>query len=550
MRRNSKKVISILVVIIILCVVLAGVFLYFTTDMFKSNKQLFLKYLAQNIEVAEQYLEDPNKEEMDTLKSSPYTVDSTINFNLESEDSEIADQTTPPRNFSIAYTKSADPQKDTDYSEAKIKYLTKELFSVQYVRDGDIHVVNGYNSINESNIFNVYLGIENNNLKQLAQKLGIEDTTNIPNKIQSISLSDLLSLTDIEKEYIQNALLNVVNNQISDTNFYNKKGVTIEIESKQVNTNLYGITLSSTEYKNFVITLLNEVSQDDEILNVILNKIMMLDSETEITIATLRKQIQNYIMQISAEEFEDGIKLEVYESNGKIVRLNIEKNSTDYYIIDYERGDNAIRTIVTMNYTYDATTNEGNDESNTNVTFTEDGYQIIEGSSLGQGTTTEQENSTYTITRLEFAKQITGNQKNAIAIATIETNNNTVTLSIQNKTDKSTTQDGYTNNITVKINSSDTTFFTININSNIESASSVSVPTLTQSNYAVLNNRTQENIVQLLSAIGVQLTNIYEQQIEVVKQVQEQEDAQNSGLTQINTDMLEMNTITDRDVIN
>jgi hypothetical protein len=516
------------------------------TDIFKSDEELFFKYLSQNIEDMEQYLEDPNKIAMDTLKSSPYTVKSNISFNLESADSQIAEQTTPPRNFSVAYTKNADPQNDADYSETKLKYLTKDIFSVQYVRNGDVHVVNAYNNISESNIFNVYLGIENNNLKQLAQKLGVQDVSNIPNKIENISLNELLSLTDEEKAYIQTLLISVVNNQISKDKFYHSKGETIEIESKQVKANLYGITLTNVEYKNFIVALLNEIEQNDNILNAILNKIYLVNSETDITISTIKKQIQNYITQLNAKEFNDGIKIQVYESEGKIVRTQIQKNSTEYYIIDNERANNSIRTIIYMNYTY------GEKElTGTQNDIDEDEYQVIEGSALESGVVEDNTSSVYTIKKLEFAKQSSEGKNYIVAIATCDINDKTTTISIQNKTEQdSTNKNEFTNNIVIKINESDTTVFTITSDSNIASSSSVYVPTLEQGNYAVLNNLTKEYITQqLLPALLIQVPIVYNQQVEYVKEVQEQEDAQNSSLTQIDPGMLEMNTITNRDNI-
>lgn len=171
MGKNKKKTLMITgAITVILVVIVVGIILFLTTDFLRSDQELFMKYFAQNMEILEQYLQDPNKNATQGLKSAPYTVNSNVTFDLVSSDPEIANQTTPPRNFSIAYTKNADPENNKDTSEAKIKYLTKELFTGQYVHDGDLHVVNGINAINSAPVFNVYLGIENNNLKQLARK--------------------------------------------------------------------------------------------------------------------------------------------------------------------------------------------------------------------------------------------------------------------------------------------------------------------------------------------------------------------------------------------
>lgn len=326
---KKKKVIIIvsIVIVIVVCIAIVGVILFTKTELFKTKQEMFAKYLGQNVEIIEQYMQDFNKTKMEQLKSSPYTVNSNIKLDLESSDPEIANQTTPPRNFNISYNKNADPQNNRDYSEVKIKYLTKELFTGQYAHDGDLHMVNGINNITSSPIFNIYLGIENNNLKQLARKLGIQDVSNIPNKIESISLQDLISFNEQEKSYMQNLMLRIISSQVSKDKYYYKKNVNIEVYEKQVTTNVYGISLTNEEYKNLVVATLNEIVQDDIVLNVILQKVEMLKLQANITTNDIQKFIKNEIEKINENGFKDGIKIELYEANGKLVRTRNRNNT-------------------------------------------------------------------------------------------------------------------------------------------------------------------------------------------------------------------------------
>lgn len=170
-RKKKIIIITSVIIVIVICIAIAALILVTKTELFRTKDEMFAKYFGQNIEIVEQYLQDSNKSMVEQVKSAPYIVNSNISFDLESSNPEIANQTTPPRNFSISYTKNADPENSRDYSEAKIKYLTKELFVAQYAHDGDLYMVNGINSITSQPIFNIYLGIENNNLKQLARKI-------------------------------------------------------------------------------------------------------------------------------------------------------------------------------------------------------------------------------------------------------------------------------------------------------------------------------------------------------------------------------------------
>lgn len=541
MGKNKKKTLIITgSITVILLVIVMGLVLYLTTDFLRSDQELFFKYFAGNLEVLDQYLQDPNASTMQALKSAPYTVNSDINFDLVSSNPEIANQTTPPRNFSIAYTKNADPENNKDTSEAKIKYLTKELFKAQYVHDSDLHVVNGTNAITSAPVFNVFLGIENNNLKQLAKKMGIEDVSKIPNRLEKVSITDLLTLSEEQKEGLQELFVKVANTQISKDKYYHNRGVEIEIDTKQVNANCYGVTLNQEEYKNVIIALLNEISQNEAMISLLLQKIMLIDSQTDITAENLKQEIQNQVEQLRTVQFASGITIEVYEANGKIVRTTISKNGVENYTFDYERGKDSIRTLISFNYQFEV--GGSTPEETPGVTFTEDGYQVIEGSAVERPAPEPEPPTVITIKSIEIAKQVSGNQNNIIAIVGGEVGDSRVKISIQNKTEPNTLQEGMNHNIIINISDSDITYFTIRANSNTKPVTSVALQELNQSNYAVFNNRTPQNIAQLISSIKAQLKKIYEQQMQVAKETQAQEDA--NGLTQIDPNAVESNTIT------
>lgn len=542
MGKNKKKTLIIVgSITMILMVIAIGLVVYLTTDFLKSDQELFFKYFAENIEVLEQYLQDPNAETVRALKSAPYTVNSDISFDLVSSNPEIANQTTPPRNFSIAYTKNADPENNKDTSEAKIKYLTKELFKAQYVHDGDLHVVNGTNAITSAPVFNIFLGIENNNLKQLAKKLGIEDVSKIPNRLEGTSIIELLMLSQEQKEKIQELLVKVANTQISKDKYYHNRGVEIEIDTKQINANCYGVTLNQEEYKNVMIAILNEIAQNETVINLLLQKIMLIDSQTDITTETIKQAIQNRVEQLRTAEFASGITIEVYEANGKIVRTKIAKNDIEKYVFDYERGKDSIRTMVSLQYQFEVG-GSNPEEVTPGVTFTEDGYQVIEGSGLERPTPEPEPPTIITIKSIEIAKQVSGNQNNVIAIIGCEIGESRIKISLQNKTEPNSMQGGMNHNIIAIISDSDVTYFKTSINANTKPAESVALQELNQNNYAVFNNRTPENIAQLINSIKVQLKKIYEQQMQVAKETQAQEDA--NGLTQIDPNAVETNTIT------
>ena len=370
--------------------------------------------------------------------------------------------------------------------------------------------------------------------------MGIEDVSKIPNRLEKVSITDLLTLSEEQKEGLQELFVKVANTQISKDKYYHNRGVEIEIDTKQVNANCYGVTLNQEEYKNVIIALLNEISQNEAMISLLLQKIMLIDSQTDITAENLKQEIQNQVEQLRTVQFASGITIEVYEANGKIVRTTISKNGVENYTFDYERGKDSIRTLISFNYQFEV--GGSTPEETPGVTFTEDGYQVIEGSAVERPAPEPEPPTVITIKSIEIAKQVSGNQNNIIAIVGGEVGDSRVKISIQNKTEPNTLQEGMNHNIIINISDSDITYFTIRANSNTKPVTSVALQELNQSNYAVFNNRTPQNIAQLISSIKAQLKKIYEQQMQVAKETQAQEDA--NGLTQIDPNAVETNTIT------
>lgn len=144
--------------------------------------------------------------------------------------------------------------------------------------------------------------------------------SNIPDRIDSISLTNLLSLDEQEKAYIQNLLLKIINSQISKDKYYYNKNINIETYGRKLATNVYGIALTNEEYKNLIVAILNEISQDEAVLNLILQKIKMFNSQNNIKTSDIQRFIQDEIEEINTNIFGNGIKIEFYEANGKLVR--------------------------------------------------------------------------------------------------------------------------------------------------------------------------------------------------------------------------------------
>ena len=76
---KKYKIIMIILSIIIVSAIIAGIVLYFTTDIFKSNESLFQRYFAQDIELVNKFIDvSPETEYRKTLENNNFDENTLI----------------------------------------------------------------------------------------------------------------------------------------------------------------------------------------------------------------------------------------------------------------------------------------------------------------------------------------------------------------------------------------------------------------------------------------------------------------------------------------
>lgn len=518
MEKSKKKVIIIAVIIAILVILIAtGVIVYFSTDLFKSNQELFFKYLVKNGEMISTYTENPNKDTINSIKSSKYTEKGEITFDLVSSDTQIANRTIPARNFSIEYDKQADAQAKKDSMQATLKFLNNDLFKLKYAHNNDLY------ALASDEVINKYLTFDNKNVKELVKKYGIEDVTDVPNKLPIDNFEQLFTITNEDEKYLIDTYLNVIKNEISKEEYYAKKDVKIAMEDKEIQANCYGISIEKEQVKNIAIRILEQLQQDYKTLDLIIEKIKIISPETQITVSSLIEEISKIIPEIENNDNIQGMRLEVYESEGKLVRTVIETESEDKIIIDYKLADNgAIKILISTEYNYANQNsiinpnNSSNMESNNNN----------ETMSTTTANRIPNNNAKFRLKNIEIAKQDNDN----VMIFTFEVNDKVCKLTLMNK-EAVEGQSNINTNKTIIISDSDTTYFTIKINSVLASANEVTIEELTEQNSATINKYNPEDATKLMNAIAKRLQQLYAQKMQIVNTVQQEENANANNST-------------------
>ena len=453
---KKKKILLIIIPIVIVLIIAAIIaVLYFTTDLFKSNEELFWKYFAQNQDVFDVIKNDKQAEQSQFKTNNSYTSDGNLSL-------VIAQGENSSKQLNVVTTARHDITTNRTYADATLKNGDIDLFKASYINSGDIYAV----SCDE--IFQGYVGTENSGLTQLAANFGIE---NFPDSINVNEYTNLLDVTDEEWAHISETYLPVIMNVISKES-YTKSSEEIQVNGQTYNANVYGIQITGENLKQLIINALTTLRGDTQTLVMLSNKLSTLGLGIEYTdTSNLALKIDELIDNMQNVTIGDNLYINVYENNGEVIRTEINLENTINLVYDRTSSSSSltIDLIGTMteqeiidesidntnitdanNMSGDVTTYNANNETdntatNENVVDNEDTIVSMEN--------TESMNTT-------VEENVNGNS--ALEGNSIAGENNGITDSSDEVIDLSTTQDTSVSSTRIVITKSNTDNLTTN----------------------------------------------------------------------------------------
>lgn len=338
-KKRNTIIITVLGLAVILIAILV-ILLYNNTDMLKSNKTLFIKYVGKNIENINEIKDVFKQTEFDNLlQTNPYSEKMDIKVNYTKNIGTTAENTDNVINKLNLEIESQKDEKN-NYQHQDIKLLKEEnpAISIETIMQDNTY------GIRFSDLFKQYILVENKDLKELAKKIGYTDEQieNIPNNIENYhDILNGINFSKEELETLQNKYVSILNNKFANNQFEKQKNQNITINGKNIKTNIYILKMTKEQLNNIYIEILKNLKEDEVILKKIENIQKEID-KTKIIFQEnidIKQNIINKIEKIIEEITKNNIgneetKIIVYESEGKTVRTTIE--GVDYeFIYDY-----------------------------------------------------------------------------------------------------------------------------------------------------------------------------------------------------------------------
>ena len=330
MMTRKKRITLIIVIVVLVLLIIGGIFtfLYLNTDMFKSNQTLFVKYLGKNSENIQDLQNIINKTEYDELlKTNPYNVTSEIKVNY----TQNVGTTEENNNNSINQLKmtiEGQTDNNNNYDYRNIKLLKNDE---QVMQNEILHTSNNY-GIKFTDLFNQYVVVKNENIKDLLKRIGYTDEQIefVPNSIDfSDNIIEEIKFSNEDIESLINKYTSIITQNIGETSFQRQKNQVVEINGKNYLANAYSLVLTKEQLNNVYINILENLKEDE----VILSKIDKLQNKiNQLTLGENNQDLKN--------EFTQKIDLTI----GRIRQTNIGTEETK--IIVYENSGKTISTSI------------------------------------------------------------------------------------------------------------------------------------------------------------------------------------------------------------
>lgn len=327
--KNTK--LKVLIILVILLIILFGI-LCAVTDIFRSPKTLFYKYLINgNIKnITDKNYDDFLAEIQD---QSSYEISG--NMNIKAESNANVNQ------FNMDYNILTDENKNK-YINLKENSNDENSLNIELVQNNTVF------GIKEKNIYDKYVSIDLSKAKETLEKMNL-DSSEIGDAINYEKYL-LYYISKEDRETIIDTYKNVIYKNIPDKKYSVEKNVNIDVNGNTYKCKAYKLKLTNEEYNNICTKLLEELKNDELTLNLIVEKYNMANFNIkDITKQELLKNIQKKqdMLNNSIDNTSD-LEIVVYVSNAKTIRTEIIQDDGSI-VIDATRTKKQLTTLVKVN---------------------------------------------------------------------------------------------------------------------------------------------------------------------------------------------------------
>lgn len=357
--QKKKSVITFVIILVLIIVGIGvGTGVYFFTDLFKSDKELFYKYLlskneildiGKNINIESKNESYKEKTEINTIYEYDNSIENIENDQIIKNLQKNIKEFDKYKDLNAIINAKIDKQNKKASYQIELNKLDNNVINMDIVKNEDKY------AIKAEEVLKMYVGLENNNIDRLAKKIGLQVAEYLPEKIdnENYRYNDLIKLDEFEKEHIKETYKELLYNEISEECYSKEKNVDIECAGQKITTNKYTLTLTKAKYIDLQVKILERLKTDSVTLNMIATKIKTVFPDSEyVNLIKINEFIQSYIERINEEEKteEEYIKLNIYEEKGKTKKIELFIKKENKLNIEYKKENEEEKIYINQSF--------------------------------------------------------------------------------------------------------------------------------------------------------------------------------------------------------
>ena len=316
MPRKKRRAILISVILVIFVMIFTIFFvLYNTTDMFKSNDVLFHKYAGQLLDNINTMFNEEYMSEMEEILNNNKLSSNTI---AKIEYTENGNTDNPINNIQMNIQEKEEKVSGYKYKDIKLTQNEETLAGVEYIEDGNISGIR-LNRIRQY----VSTNIENNNDNEISTIYNIANT----------DMKELIGFSKEELATLKDKYLRIITDNLANASYTKQKGIVLEINGVQYNTNSYSVKMTKEKFNDIYIQILQEIQEED----IILTKLENIDNKMNTCYNLIQNEKTSNLKQDFIDKINDKIEeiqntnigndertISVFETDGVAISLSVD----------------------------------------------------------------------------------------------------------------------------------------------------------------------------------------------------------------------------------
>ena len=362
-QKKNTKILLIIIIVLFIVILFAGVAVaYLATDIFRSDKELFFKYITQIGDQEKGFINNDLNQYFEKRKSIAFNNQGEFSVNISDDENE--DKYSNINNFKIEFSGQVDGENSRVAQNISINYSDSVSEQLKFKQVGSKF------GLQTNDVGSKYIAIDANDLNKLSQSnMTINDYSKTIKKLQDITK---VEINKEELENIINTYKNLLNEELHSEWF-----------SKVEDSNLVGykLSLDGENFKNILVKLLENLKNDQTTLEKINEYIKVLRNSNKITTNDIDKFIE--VIQDDNDLEDKKIEIIVYKENSSVAKISIgvddsfvslqrqsDKNSQSF-IIEAKQKD---KLIFAINMKFEGIQSLQNIKENCELMFYIDNY--------------------------------------------------------------------------------------------------------------------------------------------------------------------------------